>query len=55
MERKRVSFPPGKVICKGIVPKSVTKEKMQLGKGVGEEGLGGGSKSGGTRWNGSWI
>lgn len=32
-ERVRVSFPHGKVICKGIVPKSVTKGKMQSGEG----------------------
>lgn len=35
-------FPQGKVICKGIVPKSVTKGKIQS--------EGGGKEEGGEKW-----
>lgn len=35
-------FPQGKVICKGIVPKSVTKGKIQS--------EGGGKEEGGKKW-----
>lgn len=34
-EKVRVSFPLGKVICKGIVPKSVTKGENAIGGGGG--------------------